>query len=110
MKIPRRLLQGASLISVNQLPKVVTPTPVDFKEIKVSFAPAARKLDPIMLKLKAFASNSPFTAYPVTASGDIISTTIQGGFKQLALYEIVDNQGTNNPSSKLIRTGGVESR
>jgi hypothetical protein len=85
---------------------ILNPKPASLKEVSVSFQPIARKLDPVMLKLKAYASNSPFVAYPVSQQGNIFTTTIPNGFKQLALYETSDPVTTI--TGGLIRTGGVD--
>jgi hypothetical protein len=80
----------------------LSPKPANPVNMTVSFNTGSLlRLQPNKLLLKAFASNSPFVSYPASASGNLITTTIPGGFKQLALYEV-------NPTttSGLIRTGG----
>jgi hypothetical protein len=83
---------------------VLTPKPTNVREVTVSFnaGSLSKPLSQInTANLKAYASNSPFQAYPVTITNGVISTTIPGGFKQLSLYEVAPSSTTG-----LIRTGG----
>jgi hypothetical protein len=81
---------------------VLIPQPTNVKKIDVTFRQSSLKKSLASIdtaKLKAFASNSPFVAFPANILNNSVTTSINGGFKQLALYEVGTNGG-------LIRTGG----
>jgi hypothetical protein len=81
---------------------VFSPQPTNLGKMNVTFRQPSLKKSLATIdtsKLKAFASNSPFVAYQANVLNNSVTTSINGGFKQLALYEVGTNGG-------LIRTGG----